>query len=288
MMTEGIGLSHRELLQERLNNIHTGVSDFSFANLYLFRHVHDYRIHRGEDVFISGKTYEGIPYLMVTRPVKEMDPGLIREMVEEYGMMFPVPEEWLDFFPDSEYEHLYHESDSDYVFTVEKMSTYKGKKLHGKRNLLRQFLDQYSYEKYPLTRERTEDARRILDKWQEGMADPPEMTDYAACREALELYEELSLCGAIYYVEGEPAGFMLGEGIREDMFALHFAKGDKRFKGLYQFMYNSCARVLPETIRYINFEQDLGKRELRLAKSSYLPDLMIRKYRIYPRNRENR
>jgi hypothetical protein len=30
----------------------------------------------------------------------------------------------------------------------------------------------------------------------------------------------------------------------------------------------------------MNFEQDLGKLELRIAKSSYVPDMMVKKYRV--------
>ena len=105
-------------------------------------------------------------------------------------------------------------------------------------------------------------------------------TDYAACREALDRYDELVLCGGIYYAEGEPAGFVLGEEVSDETFVLHFAKARTRFKGIYQFMFNNFAKILPPKYKYLNLEQDLDKENLRVFKASYLPDVMMRKARV--------
>ena len=78
----------------------------------------------------------------------------------------------------------------------------------------------------------------------------------------------------------EPAGFILGEGLGDSIFALHFAKGLTKFKGIYQFMYNHFAGIMSDRYELLNFEQDLGNPELRHAKSSYRPDRMIHKYRV--------
>jgi hypothetical protein len=61
---------------------------------------------------------------------------------------------------------------------------------------------------------------------------------------------------------------------------LHFAKGNRKFKGVYQYMFNQFARILPGKYQYMNFEQDLGKLALRIAKSSYHPDQILEKYRL--------
>ena len=135
-------------------------------------------------------------------------------------------------------------------------------------------------EARPLTQYLMNDALGILDVWQEDVGEEKATTDYFPCREALERYDELVLCGGIYYVEGEPAGFVIGEEIRADMFALHFAKGKRKFKGLYQYMYNHFAKILPKQYAFLNFEQDLGKLALRIAKSSYDPDRVLKKYRV--------
>jgi hypothetical protein len=105
-------------------------------------------------------------------------------------------------------------------------------------------------------------------------------TDYAACLEALDRYEELILCGGIYYADREPAGIVLGEELNEETFVLHFAKARTKFKGIYQYMFNNFAKILPPKYKYLNLEQDLDKENLRIFKSSYVPDLMLKKARV--------
>ncbi len=42
MRIEKVRLEHKDVLYERLKKIDTALSDYSFANLYLFRDVHNY------------------------------------------------------------------------------------------------------------------------------------------------------------------------------------------------------------------------------------------------------
>ena len=278
--SEKLGFRHRELLDNKLREIPIHLSEYSFANLYLFRESHNYEVLRMDDIFISGVTYDGMRYIMPTSDVRDADAGLIQELVEEFGSIFPVPEEWLSAFDPDIYTMTYNDGDTDYIYTLDTMREYAGKKLHNKRNLLYQFQRLYLHEALPLTQERIEDARTVLEAWQEESGTAAHETDYRPCSEALDFYAELELCGGIYYAEGEPAGFILGEDLSDNIFAFHFAKGKRKFKGLYQFMYNSFAKVMPEQFCCFNFEQDLGIESLRRAKSSYHPTGMLKKYRV--------
>jgi uncharacterized protein len=81
-------------------------------------------------------------------------------------------------------------------------------------------------------------------------------------------------------VNEDPAGFIMGEELNHSMFAFHFAKGKRKYKGMYQFMYNHFAKMLPKKYEVLNFEQDLGKLALKIAKASYNPERMLKKYRV--------
>ncbi|MBN1534037.1 MAG: DUF2156 domain-containing protein [Spirochaetes bacterium] len=280
MEIQDISLGHKALLHERLRAVDSWISEYSFPNLYLFRRVHEYRVIRDAEIFILGTHYDGQRYVMPTRDAREIDPRYLRETIAEYGLMYPVPEQWLEAFPTDVYGITYHDGDSDYIHRVDKLMTYGGKRLHDKKNLLNQFLKRYRHEALPLTNDRLGDALSVLEQWQRDMAEPPEQTDYYPCREAIERYEELMQCGGIYYADDEPAGFIIGEELHENVFALHFAKGKRSFKGLYQFMFNNFASIMPSRYCCLNFEQDMGKESLRQAKSTYEPEYMIKKYRI--------
>jgi len=280
MQIEKLGLEHKDLLSLRLKNITISLSEYTFPNLYLFRKNHDYEVVRDREIFIKGRSYDGHRYLMPTMDVRTLDMQYLKILLQDVDFLFPIPEEWLGAFDPQVFEITLAHGDADYVYTVEKMITYAGRKLHKKRNLLKQFLESYTHEARPLTNERIEEARFILRDWLKMSEMKPDDTDFGPCLEALDRYEELVLCGGIYYAENEPAGFVLGEELNEETYVLHFAKARTKFKGIYQYMFNNFAKILPPKYRYLNLEQDLDKENLRVFKSSYVPDVLLRKARV--------
>ncbi len=280
MHNEKLDLRHKDILVSRLKQANAGLSEYTFANLYLFWQNHDYEIITDRDIFIKGKSYDGHLYLMPTVDVRSLDREYLKELMKTVDFLFPIPEAWLPFFGHDEFEVEFKDGDQDYVYTVEKMRTYKGRNLHKKRNLLKQFLDLYQHDALPLTNDRLDQARFILKDWQETSAMNAADTDFAPCLEALDRYDELVLCGGIYYADNEPAGFVLGEEVNNETFVLHFAKARVKFKGVYQYMFNNFAKILPPQYKFLNLEQDLDKENLRVFKSSYVPDLLLRKARV--------
>jgi hypothetical protein len=283
MHIETLNLIHQPLLADRLKSLGLAISEYSFANLYLFRERHGFEIIQDEELFIRGKGYDGHTYLMPTRDVREMAPDYLEQVAGTVDFLYPVPEEWLAAFPEEVYDRSYSDDDSDYVYLTEKIATYAGKKLHKKKNLLNYFRKHYVHSSEPLTEDRLEDAMSVLNEWQCESGQDEVDTDFAACREALQKSEELILCGGIWYTEGQPSGFILGEELGDDSFALHFAKALTKFKGIYQYIFSSFAGVLPGKYTYLNFEQDLGNIALRQSKASYYPERKTRKYRLSAR-----
>jgi len=280
MLIEKLGLHHKDILTPRLRQANAGLSEYTFANLYLFRHNHEYEVVTDRDIYIRGKSYDGHSYLMPTADVRSLDRISLKGLMATVDFLFPIPEAWLDYFGNDEYVVECKKGDQDYVYTVEKMSTYKGRNLHKKRNLLKQFLDLYTHDALPLTYDRLDQARFILRDWQETSHMNAADTDFVPCLEALDRYDELVLCGGIYYADNEPAGFVLGEEVNNEAFVLHFAKARVKFKGIYQYMFNNFAQILPPKYKYLNLEQDLDKENLRVFKSSYVPDLLLCKARV--------
>jgi uncharacterized protein len=280
MQTEKLGLRHKDLLAARLKAVNVSLSEYSFANLYLFRENHNYEVMTNGEIFIKGRTYDGHTYLMPTAGLHERDLPVLKDLMKDVDFLFPIPEEWLGLFGQNEFDISYDEGDRDYVYTVEKMSTLRGRRLHKKRNLLSQFMAGYKHEALPLTNDLLEKARFILNEWQASSGLEPDQTDYGPCLEALDRYVELVLCGGIYYADGEPAGFVLGEELNRKTFVLHFAKARTTFKGIYQYLFNNFANILPSQYEYLNLGQDLNRENLRLFKSSYVPDLLLRKARV--------
>ena len=256
------------------------ISEFSFANLYLFRETHRYEVLLDADeIWIRSRSYDGYSCLMPTRDLQGVDFEYLADITGTVDFIYPVPEQWLSTFPKDRFYLIFDEEDSDYFYLTERIAIYAGKKLH-KKNLLNFFLKHYSHDAKPLTAERLPDALAILDAWLKESEQDPSMTDYVPAREALERMEDLVLCGGIWYAEGKPSGYILGEELTEDTFVLHFAKGLTQFKGIYQYIFSSFASVLPGFYKNLNMEQDLGREALRHSKESYVPENKIVKWRV--------
>jgi hypothetical protein len=286
LQQKSLSLKERDLIAKKLNAIDIHLSEFCFPNLYFFREVHNYKVIEWEDsVFIEGISYDKKKYLMPLHAPSEDDKECFERVLEiikenNYDCIFPIPEEWLCCFPDDQFIKTYNENDSDYLFLTEKMSTYPGKKMHKKRNLKNQFLKEYEHSNSPISSENKQDAYDLLDLWQSLQEVDAEMNDYGPCKEALDDMEGFGLSGYLFYANGQPAGFVLGEPLNDSTFTIHFAKANIDFKGVYSFIFSEFSSIIKKEYEYINMEQDLGKKGLRQTKRSYRPDLMAHKYRI--------
>ena len=256
-----------------------GVSEYTFSNLYLFRDVYDYRISRArEKTFIISGRRNGETFFMTpcTAPARCALGQLFK--THDYwkgisdSVLYPCRaclEQWgITFTEDRD--------NFDYLYLRTNLAELPGKKYHKKRNLVNQFKGGYDFREQPLTRELIPQALEVLDRWR---AEKGIDGDYAAAREALELFDTLEMRGALYHVDERPVGWCLGECLAKGkMFAVHFEKGLDAYKGIFQFMNQAFAASLPECYRYINREQDLGDEGLRQAKMTYHPSCFVRKY----------
>ena len=120
----------------------------------------------------------------------------------------------------------------------------------------------------------------ILQEWQNDSGLALDKTDFEQCSEALQKFSELALWGTIYYIDKEPAGFIIGEALNTDTFCLHFAKASKKYHGIYEFMFNDTAKKLQSQYKYLNLEEDMGNKNLRRTKASYGPEMLLKKYCI--------
>lgn len=282
MDKQPLSLAHQELLEKKIQSLNLNLSEYTFANLYLFRDIHRYELLDSKrDIYIKGKTRDGFTYLMPTSPIKDINFIELAEiMKKESDFLFPVPEAWVPHFDPAVFNCHFLDSDSDYLYTVSKMSTYAGRHLSGRRNLVNQFNDLFPRHcDFPLEPARVQDALLILDEWHKHAKEEP-FTDYSSCMEALNLFEKLKLSGHVSYVDNKPVAFLMGEALNEKVYVIHFAKGLIEYKGIYQHLYQSFAKTIGNKFHCINLEQDLGSAELKHAKRSYQPDKYALKYRI--------
>jgi len=272
-----LALDQRPELHPRFQQLPEGMSELTFAGIYLFRDAHQYRISRlGEDLYvIAGKDAEPFFMLPFGLPGEET----LGSLFEQYRVMKAVSLSQAEQLSQMGYR-VWEDRDSfDYLYPREKMADLAGRRLHRKKNLVNLFLRNNSCVAKPLLEAYAGDALHVLERWREKQEKPG---DYAAAREAVENMEYLQLCGGIFYVNEEPVAYTLGEELAQGrVFVIHFEKAilDNKLRGIYQYVNQVFASLLPEKYERINREQDLGDPGLRQAKESYRPAGFVTKYR---------
>ncbi|MDD2465456.1 MAG: DUF2156 domain-containing protein [Desulfobulbus sp.] len=272
---------HRSLLHPMFRELRDGISEFTFANIYLFRKAHSYRLTRLADgtIALLGQD-NGQPFFML--PFGLPESGLLAQLFQNHALLKAASKEQASRLAELGYRVLEDRDNFDYLYRRQDLAVLGGRYYHKKRNLIKAFVSNHTYAARPLREEYIADAVQVLDDWRAGNE---QAGDYDAAREALEQVDTLQLCGGIYYVEDRPVAYALGEELSGmATYLIHFEKAVSGYKGLYQFINQSFASVLPEDYETINREQDMGDQGLRQAKLSYKPTGFIEKFKIYPKD----
>lgn len=272
-----IALEQRSALHPRFRELPDGMSELTFANMYLFRHAHRYQVARleGDLLLIVGEDAEPFFILPFGLPPQQV----LDVLFERYRVAKCCSSSQAQQLAGMGC-HVWEDRDNfDYLYRREDLVSLSGRKFHRKKNLVNLFLRTNTGTAKPLLPEYAGDALRVLDAWRQQQETAG---DYEAAREAIEKMEPLQLCGGIFYVNDEPAAYSLGEELAQGrMWVTHFEKAvdDERYKGIYQYVNQAFVSVLPDKYELINREQDLGDPGLRQAKETYRPAGFVKKYR---------
>lgn len=276
MKIEPVGLQHQELLTAKIDALKFSISEYNFANIYLFRAKHEFEVVFAKKLYVRGKTYNGQKYYMPFETMNIADYMDLQQDVGESITLFPIPETWLSVFHCPLFTHESLSMDSDYIYKTEHMRTYAGRGLSGQRNLVKQFQSMYGVKVLPLNNETKNIAHNILENWR----DKDDEADFKACFEAINIHGKLGLSGQVFIVDNEPGALIIGNALTPQMYLMQFAKADVKFKGIYQFAYQHYAQGLDSQYTYMNMEEDLGVPGLHKTKLSYHPDKIETKWRI--------
>jgi len=279
-----ISIQLRDVLQPFFSGVASGVSEHTFANIYLFRHKHGYRLSQlaGGTPIILGEDGDK-PFFML--PFGIPDKEVLRELFREHKTLKCAPEEQAKIMAEQGYTVTEDRDNFDYLHARQDLATLAGRRFHKKRNRVKGFVTSFLCEAQPIDTSRLADAMAALDRWREnaeaveGSGETDSVGDYAEARDALEHREALGLRGRVYFIDGQPVAYAMGEELPDrKTFVVHFEKADTNYNGLYQFVNQEFAAALPANIEIINREQDLGDPGLRQAKLSYHPSGFVRKF----------
>ena len=289
---KSLELQDKEIIDARLSQQNYRASDLCFTNLFCWGKKFDTQYAIADGWLIirfkdnnrrnsylkpigTGNIKEGIAIIQDDH--KQFDTvfqlrGLTQAMIDEIEAAMP-----------GLFDYHLNRSVSDYIYTTEKLTLLKGKKLQSKRNHINRFKRENDWKYRSLTGNPALviECKRMLDKWMEinrEEKDPSLVYDDFATTLMLDHFEYLGLRGGLICVNNEIAAFALGEPLTADTMVVHVEKAFTDIHGAYTIINQQFAENEAAGYDYINREEDMGIENLRQAKLSYQPDILLEKY----------
>lgn len=267
-------------------------ADFNFGNMFIWDEHYRQLICCYGDRTLTKVRRHGEPCFVYPIGCGPLRPAI--EALREYAAMrgFPFLLRGVTECQRKELEQTYpgrfafteDEKYADYIYDAEKLSTYSGKALHGKKNHCNRFEAEHAWEFVPLTKENIPACLEMLEEWTRDNAerlDDSIVYEHEAIECAFSHFEQLGLEGGVLYADGKLVGFSFGEMTSEDTFDTHVEKADAGMNGAYPMVCRELTRMMlkkhPE-LKYINREDDMGLEPLRISKLSYKPVYLLKKY----------
>lgn len=287
-----LNIEDRELFNQYLIPYTFSTCEYSFTNLFIWRKGCDiqYTIYKGA-LIIKKRDFNYNYHFMQPVGYKIEDLKDIVEALEIYReknkmeYLFKDCEEgFLNDLGKIYGDRIIIEEDRDnfdYIYDSGKLISLSGKNLHSKKNHYNAFVKKYNYRVEPLTRDKIKDCILAAREWcSKNECKGYLLHELKAIEELLCNMNDFSFKGMIVYVDNKISAFTIGEKLNEKMAVIHIEKADYDIRGLYAFINKTFVENNFKDVELINREQDLGIEGLRMAKESYHPLKLEKKYII--------
>lgn len=299
----GISIENRDKLQEYLQGYKYCTSGLTYSSLYMWRDINDFTWDiLGDYMVLAGKSHleleEGIvlPFLDVPMTNKgKYEPKKLRETIfmakevfSKQGYPFSIrliPFHMLEIIKEAcpEMRFKTDRPNFDYVYEKRDLIELRGRKLHKKKNHLNYFMKNYKYEYRPLTIDMADDAMRFIDEFN-AKKDIPDhemellKMEEKAMEDVFHNLDKAGYIGGVVIIDGKIEALSVGGIMNNNTACVHIEKANIDYRGLYQVINKEFCLHLPQSIHFVNREEDMGLAGLRKSKLSYKPIKMVEKY----------
>ena len=262
-------------------------ADYSFANLFIWRHAYDPKL-----AFVGSRMLVGNPeWKMYAYPKGDGDVSPSIELLLEEahsrgeklvlrGLTDKTLDEFLPLYGDR-FEISEDRDNADYIYMADKLCNLPGRHLSSKRNHINKFEKNGNWEFVRITKDNLNVAKDFVNDFYQEKNDPELADEATAIDEMFANFEALGFIGGILYQNGRPVAFSAGTPLDEKVFDVHFEKALPGVEGAYTMVNREFARLVVSempSMGAFNREEDMGLEGLRKAKESYHPDILLMKY----------
>ena len=216
----------------------------------------------------------------------EQDAAALGNRLSLYSLTEGEKERLESLFP-GKFEYTLVRDGFDYCYDINRLADLPGKKLHAKRNHIHRFEEHYpGWSTEEIGPHNLQECIALNEDWEAAAAaagheDWNAHEGCEALRRCLYHQQELGLEGLALRGNGKMLAFTMGKSLGGDTYDVFFEKAYADIQGAYPMINREFARWVrdhhPEIV-YLNREDDMGEENLRKAKLSYHPDLLLEKY----------
>ncbi len=269
------------------------VNDISIGSFYMWNKGVNLMFCEAEGSFISSQEILGEPaFSYPYGGNEEKAETQILEYVNKNNFplkFYGVTDEILEKIKNSKnFSNLmfnYERKWSDYIYDIDEICEFKGKKFSGQRNHINKFKKLYGEPDFrTVNREDIPKIREMLIGYAKEHPDKgyEENEEYLHTLELMNEFLNLGLIGGSIFIDNRPVSFTVGE-IQNENFIIHIEKALTKYEGVYPVTFNSFMKYVKEKypqIKFVNREDDSGDEGLRVSKTRYHPIKMVNKYLV--------
>lgn len=288
-----LSIEDKEELEE-ITGSYPPYSDFNFTSLWSWNITGAIKLCLDkENLIIQLTDYitnEPILSFLGTKSVNNTVEKLIK-YAHSQGMnpqLKLIPEAVIKNIDQDKFTVVEDRANFDYIYSVEKLKTYKGSKLAPKRNYVKRFRKNYYAEirLLDLTQPKIkESTRQLFILWaiQKNIPLSEAEHEYNAFCRFLNLKDFGQIIPLGLYIGESLAAFWFLEIVGNQYAVSHFQKADtKNYIGINPYLMQEGAKIVAtKGVEFINYEQDLGIKGLREGKRDYSPIKYLEKFIIW-------
>ena len=270
------------------------VCDFSLGVIYMWQNFFKYEFCEVENTLILKIHYGNEEWYLppVGENVENAVSELEKYVVENYKpLRFTCVDESVLAFYQNRYgngaTYDYDRKWSDYIYDINEISTFTGKKFSGQRNHINKFKKLYGgYEYKIITKNDLLKLHALLTEYKKDhkKMGRVEKGEFENTVKLLNVFLKLGLFGAYIEYNGKPISFSIGEYVG-DTLVIHVEKALREYQGVYPTTFNEFVnKFKKDGVHFINREDDSGDEGLRTSKLQYKPIKLSNKYYVEVKN----
>ncbi|MDO5408540.1 MAG: phosphatidylglycerol lysyltransferase domain-containing protein [Eubacteriales bacterium] len=259
-------------------------SSHAFTSLYVWQDEMGLELQLEQDMFaVKSRLHGTNSWFFPCGAGRAKEIFLAAHLEEPDFTLHYVREEDVQFaehaFP-GRFQFTEQEEDSEYLYDRDEQQQMRGRRFEKLRNSWHRARRDHQLEVVSLDEALIPSAAAITAEWKKTHFQPGVLgiRDEEASMRLLRHWNQLDVQGILLYVDGEPYALTAGYLLSDDTFDLCMAKQKEMGTGISVYARWALYQTLPEHVRIINAEEDLGMEGLRMMKHCMQPTGMIRMF----------